>query len=365
MLIFSENINLFRNKCLRLTKEILEQEMEIKVRRSRFLLSGYTYPIKVVVFEHPKHLGEFDYHTYQIRLNKQLIYQAKVSVLKDIIRHELAHLFCFLEFGPHVPAHGVEFRQICNRFGWNKLVSLSATNLEIHNAQYEGELKAEKIMSKIKKLLSLASSSNPHEAQLATVKANQLLLQYNLSELPSYNVSEEEVFNERVLERKRCDTKLKAIYEILGLFYVAPVLNYGKKVCFLEVTGTRGNVEIARYVAEFLDGEIERLWEQARKENGLKGTIAKNSFIRGLANGFVEKMQQEAQVLKSQHKKELMILKSNLKTAVAMVYGKTSGQYQDHRSSDQSATSLGKKAGSRLSINPGIKSESKGRLIEW
>ena len=178
MIVYDSTTLAFIQKTEQMVREILETS-GVTVRRSRFLWKNYLYPIHVVVFE-GKEWGHFNAPYFQIALNRKLIYSAKDSVVRDILRHELAHYFTLLEYGTVQP-HGKEFHDICARFNFPDNVSAATMNLETENLAKEGDLHSEKILGKVKKLLSLAASANAHEAELATVKANELLLRYNLS----------------------------------------------------------------------------------------------------------------------------------------------------------------------------------------
>ena len=51
------------------------------------------------------------------------------------------------------------------------------------------------------------------------------------------------------------------------------------------------NIEIADYVAGFLIEELENRWDHAKKQHvGLKGMVAKNSFLLGIAKGYCNKI---------------------------------------------------------------------------
>jgi len=158
--------------------------------------------------------------------------------------------------------------------------------------------------------LALASSDNAHESEMATLKANELLLEHNLELTKAHDQSQTEqelVCVARVLEAARKNAKHVTIYEILKTFYVSPVFNHGRGVFYLEVVGDRTSVELADYVAHFLDHELEILWMQTQKENPkLKGKSAKNSFLRGVAKGYIEKI--ELQKIQKASKNELMVI---------------------------------------------------------
>ena len=355
MIVYDSTSLAFIQKAEQMVREIL-QECGLTVRRSRFLWKNYLYPIHVVVFE-GKEWGHFNAPYFQIALNRKLIYSAKDSVVRDILRHELAHYFTLLEYGT-VQSHGKEFHEICTRFQFPENVSAATMNLENENLSKEGDLRSEKILEKVKKLLSLAQSANAHEAELATLKANELLLRHNLD----YVDQEETLYLDRLLVRKRKDDKLAAIYEILRHFIVRPVISMGRGTVCLEVTGTKTNVTLARYVAEFLDRELDHQWEAARKEYGLSGLRAKNSFYLGMARGFDEKMKGVKSKFSEQDRNALVKVEENLEDKIRVIYRRL-GTVQSGRETDYEAREAGKAKGRNLSIRHGVEGSAKGLYL--
>lgn len=358
MRVYSSTLNAFCTRLKAEVKTILMDEMGIEVKRSRFLFNGYLYPFSIVTFESPKQLGYFSSENYQIGINKNLVYLAKPEVLKNILRHELAHLYIYLTKGPTSQAHGTSFREVCKKFGWGSEVSSAYSDISEEN-NLSSAPEFEKILKKVEKLLNLAESSNQHEATLATAKANELLMKYNLELFESgANDQEEEVFVKNIFEAKRTNVQMNALYEIISNFYVQPVINRTKKKVYLEVIGGKVNVELADYLAKFFTSEFERLY----KASGLKGVTAKNSFIRGIAEGFNKKINEQKS--KDQNiKKELVKLDQVLKSQVKMVYGRMGSSTSSSTKTDHQARALGLKAGSELKVKKGINPSKKPKLL--
>lgn len=355
MIVYDSTTLAFIQKTEEMLREILK-DCGLNVRRSRFLWKNYLYPIHVVVFE-GQEWGHFNAPYFQIALNRKLIYLAKDSVIRDILRHELAHYLTLLEFG-EVNPHGKEFRSVCEKYGFPENVVAATMDLEKENISKEGDLRSERILEKVKKLLSLAQSENAHEAELATVKANELLLRHNLD----YVETEETLYLDRLLPRTRKDDKLSAIYEILRHFIVRPVISQGKGTVCLEVTGTRTNVLLARYVAGFLDRELDRQWEEARNELGLSGLRAKNSFFLGVARGFDEKMKGVVREFSPEDQKALVKVTTQLDDQVKLIYRRL-GSARSGRETDHEAREAGKSRGRNLTINHGVEGRAKNLYL--
>jgi hypothetical protein len=356
MFLHSNTIKSFITRVREDVREIVNNEMNLKMDRSRVFYKGIFYPLNIVVFEDNSRLGYFDSRTYELGLSKKLMYQAKESVLKNIIRHELAHFVAFIIHGPHI-MHGEEFKNICRSFGWDQEVERAYGNVALENDKIEGDLKTEKLLERLKKLLALSSSDNPHERELATLKANQLLLEHNLDMTRQAHQDDEIVYVKRVLEASRKQTKHVAIYEILKTFFVSPVFNHGRGIFYLEVIGDKTSVELAEYVAHFLDVELDNMWKDAKKKNPtFKSLVAKNSFFRGVSKGYVEKI--ESQKKKSAQSFELALIEKNLAAQLKTVYSRIGHSSLGGGTHHHGANAAGIESGRNLSIKPGIKNKS-------
>lgn len=351
MKIFSKTIQIFTKKCEGYLKDILSQEVGCAVARSRFTFNSLSLPLRVVSFESKSTIGYFDPHTYQIGLNQKLMFGTKEKTLKDILRHELAHYFNFIEsHDVHLP-HGVEFKRICERYGWGQLISKASIDIDLTDSNLEGDIAAEKLKRKFKALLKLSSSDNPHEAELATIKANQLLLKYNLDKLDED--IERPIYSKILLTNKKKNSKMIAIYDILSTFMIRPILIYGYKQVSLEVCGSKENIELAEYVASFLEIELESLWSK----NNLKGLKAKNSYFSGIAKGYLEKNLQAQDSFDKKTKTDLIVLENKLKLKMDLVYPRLS-HTSSKSSLDSNAFKSGKKAGNSLTINQVLKNKA-------
>ncbi len=360
MLLYSETILSFIKKCEKIAKEILLKEMGVEPRRTRFLYKKYTYPLSIVVFERKNLLGYFDPDSYQIGIHKSLMYTAKQSVLRDLIRHELAHYFCYIDYGLTEHAHGEEFKAVCDRFNFPPQVKVATVDLGTTNEQIQGDLKSEKIIERIKKLLSLAASSNTHEAELATLKANQLLLKHNLSYLDSSEG--EEIVIKKVFEQNRRDGKMSCLYQILGTFMVRPVFNYGKGKVYIEVAGEKHNVSMAQYICDFLSHELDRLWEAAKGANPqLRGIKHKNSFFSGLGEGYKSKIKSSINQFSNEEQKALVVIEKKLDERVNQIYRRLS-QTSSASNTHSASHHLGKEAGRKLVIHRGVENKSSSYL---
>jgi len=367
LLLYSATINAFTGKVKKLARIIMNEEMGMAFNKTRFLWRGYYYPLHFVLFEDPTKLGYFSPGNFQLGLHKRLMYLAHDEVLQNIIRHELAHMDCSLIYGKQAnifSPHGNEFRKICTDFGWGPEVYKAYANLKFENHLYSSDANFEKVKLKVEKLLALAASDNPHEAQAATLKANDLLLKYNLKNL-EYN-DEIETCVTMVFHAKKMNSTLNALYEILQYFYVQPVFNRNREGVSLDVVGTRLNVEMADYIAKYLASQFGLLWDKIKKDDpSMKGLKKKNNYILGIAAGFTQKLKNERNLIKKgdYSARDLMVMEQNLVQQVKLAFPRLSRQSGSAGSFDHNARTKGQQAGNALSIHPGVSQGNQGHLL--
>lgn len=364
MLVYSKKIVHFIQEIKRLIKTSLELEVRLKVHGDRFQNKNQTasYPIKVVVYNNKSMLGYFDSNFYELGFHECLMHTSHEQLL-NIIRHELAHYITFIEHGNVGTPHGAEFRSFCTRMHWGEEVYRATTCLD--DGQNIAFTEEKSVLRKVQKLMALATSSNQNEAEQAMIKSQQLLLKHNIDSKYIGGEDEEKVFLKRILKQKKENAKMRAIARILETFFVGVVYNRGGEHIHLEIIGNEVNIEIAEYVAGFLQIELENLWEQAQKEANLKGAVAKNSFFLGLAKGYCDKIESLKRGYSGEVTTALMVIEKQLVDAKAMAYGRLSSRTSSGSHCSASAR-LGEMMGSRLNINPAVGSASKqGALLGY
>lgn len=366
MYVYSSAIIAFTKSLRKSALSILEREVGLIVRQKRFQYRGYTYPVSLHVFEGAHKLGYFDPRYLYIGVHKNLITCADQNFIDNLLRHELAHYLCHLNHPLGVQAHGAEFRELCRSFGWGPEVYAATESLEMAKSEHHHFKEREKIVSRVQKLLKLAENpTNPHEAQAASAKANQLLLKYHLDDL-NLNEQEEEVYRARVLSFKRRSGKSDAILNILNQFYVQAIYSSGDGESCIEVIGEKASVELADYLAKYLETELEFLYQKAKKEDpkNLKGVRAKNAFFTGLGLGYLEKIQktQKQEVADS---KSLIAIKQKLKAQSQLVYQGRLGTVRSTRQGHAQAQIKGQESGANLQLRRGVHQKSGPGLLSF
>jgi hypothetical protein len=158
----------------------------------------------------------------------------------------------------------------------------------------EPKSERDKVISKIRKLLALATSSNEHEAKLAADRASELLLRHNLTmqEIPS---EEREYVHTGLSAARRLTSEDKHIMPLLREhFFVRPIFQrikvqrQGKFSAWILV-GERTNVEVAQYVYGFLVRKYPELW-RVYQEAWRVPLRARQSYYLGLSEGISEQL---------------------------------------------------------------------------
>jgi hypothetical protein len=363
--VFSQTINAFLRRVKAEALSILRVEVGAGTEGDTVRLPGLTFRLSVVLFEDSTRIGYFNPTYMEIGLHKKTMFIACKETVRNILRHEIAHMMVYLYLGEETASHGPAFHNYCKMRGWSDEVTKASIALE---RKEEGWIssggKADAVIAKVKKLFALSSSDNPHEANAATLKANQLLLRHNISLSGEIGIDAgKEVYMKRVLETKRFSAKHYAIAEILRSFLVSPVLNHGKGLSYLEVTGERTNVEIADYVAGLLDKRLEELWQAARKSNPqMGGNVGRNSFMRGVAAGYREKVERASRDYTRDDGMALIKLERRLEEMVKLVYERlTRSRSRSYLCS--ASFGAGREQGKRLSIVKGVKEPSAVRPL--
>jgi hypothetical protein len=351
MFIYSRKIVQFICEIQSAAKEILAREIGVKVYGNRFYNRRGTcsYPIKIVVYNNKKLLGYFESELLELGFHQCLMSSSKEQ-LRNVIRHELAHYMTFIDSGQNFPPHGALFKSFCQTVGWDDAVSQATFCLDgAHTSPISVE---SGVFRKIQKLMALATSNNTHEAEQAIIKSQQLLLKHNIEAI---SIGDEDViYMKRIMKQKKENAKMRSIANILETFFVSPVYSRGKGYTHLEIVGTAVNIEVAEYVAGFLERELDVLWNQARMRAVLRGLTAKNSFFLGIAKGYCDKIQALKRAYPSDTQCSIIVIEKKLIDALAVVYPnlRTGRGYGGHCAE---SAALGEQMGRQLNINPVVK----------
>jgi len=160
------------------------------------------------------------------------------------------------------------------------------------------------VLDKIKKLLALANSSNEHEAKAASARAHALLTKYNLT------MDDAEALDRKYTEefcstgRQRMPMQWKFVQSLLREFFYIEIVQTKRRkksetleemlgpikleICYL-MFGKAHNIEVAKYIRDFLMRAFEDSFKSYRKETGAPAK-AKQSYYIGLYQGLQEQL---------------------------------------------------------------------------
>jgi len=259
-------------------------------------------PAAIAIFDSSTHWGRWDPLTRTISLSRKLVQNHPWSQVLGILRHEMAHQWVDETPGKaqgELP-HGERFKKACREVGVPQEFSGASAHL-LENAldwrQEKRDESSEKLLDKVRKLLSLATSSNEHEALLAMNKVRELYAKYNLEQV------EEDArfqFAHIVIShgKKRIEAHQEKIVGILvGHFFVRVLMLYqfdaksGERHRAIEIVGTRENALMAEYVYHFLLQQTDYWVREAVKlRQSPISRPERKSFRLGLLEGFADRL---------------------------------------------------------------------------
>lgn len=211
------------------------------------------------------------------------------------------------------------------------------------------------ILAKIKKLLALSTSSNPNEAALAAAKAQELLMQHNLT------MSQIETHG----ESKYCEAFVNIgsrVWQRLLLTAIARnnfcEVIYNPQIKSAALIGEPHNQEVVTYLHNYLVGQLEPMAATAYKISGatMHAKSWLDSFYVGAVNAIYERLvaQKNEMAAASNACKSLVIVKDKeLQTAMYKLYPHIrTARAKSVRSSN--GYHEGVEAGKRVAINKAI-----------
>ncbi len=243
-------------------------------------------------------LGHWDRGHRRLSISAWHIERDPWLEVMETLRHEMAHQYVdeVLRTGDEEP-HGPAFHQACKKLRCSPRARGGGDG---RGSRVEDE----RILRVLKKVLSLTSSPNEHEAQAAVNKARRLLLTYNIDVV---ELDRERCFGSRclgVVKSRRASYELWLALILQEFFFVEIlwVHNYealtDRSGTILQIYGTPTNLEMAAYVNDYLAELLERLWRDYKKARGLPGNRERLRYFAGVLEGFYHKLEaQEATIL--------------------------------------------------------------------
>jgi Protein of unknown function (DUF2786)/SprT-like family len=235
---------------------------------------------------------------HEICLSRRLVDNYSWDCVREVLLHEAAHQLAERVFGATASRpHGPEFQQACRVLGANSRASGNYPPLR-DRVFKESTSQTETVVRRIQKLLALAASRNPHEANAAMAKAHALIVRYNIDWLEQQNQRRfVSVFlGAPALRHPREDyllaNFLQEFYFVYGLWIPAYVLNRGKMGRVLEISGTTENASLAGYAFDVIKRYMACQWKQYNRTNRFKHH-RRSDFAAGIIEGFAAKLRRQ------------------------------------------------------------------------
>lgn len=230
-----------------------------------------------------------------IEISRKLVLEHPWGVVLEVLKHEMAHQYVDEVLRPgDETAHGPAFQRTCERLG----IDPAASGLP----KAERTAEEQRVLQRVARLLALAESPNLHEAELAMAEAQRLMLKYNLEES---TVRRPGGYGFRCLgrpkgrnyESERMVSRILATHFFVETIWVPsydPLT--GQRGYVLEISGAPANLDMAEYVHSFLHRTAERLWEEHKRQRGIKGNRDRQTYLAGVMAGFHEKLSKQGAV---------------------------------------------------------------------
>jgi len=308
----------------------------------------------------------------ELCLSRDLVLNHGWDSVREVLLHEIAHQFAEQVLGAQGERpHGPAFQQACRRLRANPEASGLSTPLRERLAN-ETMDSNDKILRRIKKLLSLAQSCNPHEAESAMLKAHDLIAKYNINlckEDTDRNYAS--IFAGKSALRHRREeyhlaNLLQDYYFVHGLWVSTYVLDKGRMGHVLEISGTPQNIRIASYVYDFVKHYIHSQWESFNLDKRLN-RYRRTDFAVGIIEGFRSKLKAKHKPVSPRHDQTALVASEDplLRKYVAYKYPHTVTCRRNAYTQDETVLNAGIKAGKKLVISKGISERSNAiKLLE-
>jgi hypothetical protein len=295
----------------------------------------------------------------EISLSRKLVFDCPWDAVREVLFHEMAHQLAEEVLGAcREPPHGPTFRKACSLLGADPRASGSYPTLTERLARASSGPR-DREMNRVRKLLSLAGSSNRHEAEAAMLKAHELIARHHLSLVADRRPREyASVFAGRpALRHSRFDYHLAGLmrdfYYVLPVWVPAFVLEKNRMGLVMEISGIPGNVRTAQHVADCLRRVARQEWRIAsRPPARQRGRFV--DFAVGLVEGFRGRLERSVSSVIPENPAGsalLRVMDPGLRDYGRRRYGRLVTVSSRASRSDPSAMEAGRRVGRRLVVS--------------
>ena len=314
-------------------------------------------------------LGYWSDEKNELALSRSLVINFSWDDVREVLFHEMAHQYAVQVLGAvNTPPHGPAFKKACRLLRANPKASGSFKPLH-ETLQNSASHENDRILIRVKKLMSLAESQNRFEAEAAMAKAHLLIKKYNIDLLlkTSHRDFVSIFVGTPALRQHReayyLADLLQTFYFIQGLWVSAYVVEKGKMGRVFEISGTVSNIKIASYVYDFVTTYIHTQW---KRYNALKrlNRYRKTDFAIGIIEGFSNKLKSGKQVNKHANPTRALVKTDDplLKQYMSYKYPNTKSFQRTASNQDDKVLKDGYVIGKKLVISKGIVHKQKSDM---
>lgn len=325
-----------------LLRELLEAWTEINRR-------DFTSRLRAPVLElHDRAaLGGFTPDRRSLSLRRDFVVQAPWGQVIEVLRHEVAHQFVHEALGvTDEPPHGPTFRRVCRERG----IDARAAGLP----DASPDAREARLVRRVRALLRLAESPEPHEAAAAATAARRLLARHDLDlGAPSERYTFKQVGPTKARFdpwEKRLAGVLSAHFGVQVIYALAYRPRRGTWGRVLELLGPAHHVEVAAYVHDVLRDSGEAAWRAHKRRQGIRKDAERRRFLYGVMDGFQSALDVEVPATET----------ALVPVEEVAMERYVRGRYPRLRSGRRmrvkvtGATAAGREAGRKLQIRPGM-----------
>ncbi|MDR2386994.1 MAG: DUF2786 domain-containing protein [Deltaproteobacteria bacterium] len=265
--------------------------------------------VSIDVIDSKTNWGYWKPETRVIGINSKLILDYPWDVTLGVFLHEIAHQVVsdiYPLAAQNETSHGPKFQLICDRMKLHPIYRQPMMDVTENGSPPSNigpktdKVEESPLLVKIKKLLALSGSPEPHEAEAALTKASMLMSKHNIDTASILAEADDYEIWRFPLNTKSISRKTFLIAIILrSHFFVRTITNsvYDPKTNeyfkSLDLIGRQVNLSLARHVYEYLNERSETLWERHKPiaaSLGEKGLGAKTAFITNLLQSLHNKL---------------------------------------------------------------------------
>jgi hypothetical protein len=333
----------------------LPRALRARLRRPQFALSGAA-----------SRLGVWDAARGQIRIARGFALERGWDEVRELLRHEAAHQVADEALGGRAEtAHGAAFHEACRLLGADPGASGEFVPLADRIAG-ETDPRQARTLSRVRKLLALASSSNRHEAELALLRAREYARRHRVDVDGEQRQFVSAFAGAPALRHGRDEYLLAALvtgaWEVYGIWVPAWVRGRGRMGTALELSGGPAQVRLAGYAHDFVRRHIEAEWGRYNRGRRL-GARRRTDFACGVIEGFRGKLERSG---KSPSAGEAVVRAGRdpqLSRYLAARYPRRTTIRRGGGRVDPGVHRDGVRAGERLVIREGVEGRTPVRLL--